>query len=317
MHCKLCDNLNDNRILQIEERMIGLGNEFNYLECGSCGAVQLTEDIPNMSIFYPPSYYSFSRESSLIEYSKYFRAKHVVQGNSFLGKFVNWLYPEKLLFSLNECANFNKEARILDVGCGSGNDTIKILRKLGYNNSLGIDPYLPKEIKLGDNILVKNIPIDDLLKKGEKYDIIMFHHVFEHISTPREMLEVVKKMLNSDGVCIIRIPLADSSAYKIYKEHWVQLDAPRHYFLHTKKSLKLLCNSLGLSIEKIIYDSTAFQFWGSELYNKNIPLNNISEHRNGVLNFFSRKQLRDFDTKANVLNKEETGDQAIFYIKNS
>jgi len=34
------------------------------------------------------------------------------------------------------------------------------------------------------------------------------------------------------GWCVIRIPTVSSFAWEHYREQWVQLDAPRHFFLH-------------------------------------------------------------------------------------
>ena len=67
----------------------------------------------------------------------------------------------------------------------------------------------------------------------------MFHHSFEHLPDPIETLERVYRLMPSGGNCLIRIPLVSSEAWKKYGPHWVQLDAPRHFFLYSIESLKL------------------------------------------------------------------------------
>jgi hypothetical protein len=45
----------------------------------------------------------------------------------------------------------------------------------------------------------------------------------------------------------------------------VQLDCPRHLAIHTSRSMEQAAGLAGLTIAKTVYDSSAFQFWGSEL----------------------------------------------------
>ena len=73
----------------------------------------------------------------------------------------------------------------------------------------------------------------------------------------------ISKILSENGVCIIRIPVKTKYIWNCYSVNWVQIDAPRHFFLHTLKSFELLVEKSGLSIQDVIFDSTEFQFWGS------------------------------------------------------
>src|SRR5256885_2327700 len=69
------------------------------------------------------------------------------------------------------------------------------------------------------------------------WNMVMFNHSFEHLPEPVQVLRRVARLLSPDGVCVIRIPVAGSYAWRRYREDWVQLDAPRHLFLHTTASL--------------------------------------------------------------------------------
>ena len=90
---------------------------------------------------------------------------------------------------------------------------------------------------------------------------------------------------------------------------WVQLDAPRHIFLHTEKSMQILCDQAGLTLSGVIYDSWNLQFYGSELYKRNIPLRANKEKE-----VFSGQQMDEFTTESITLNKKKQGDQACFYL---
>jgi hypothetical protein len=79
--------------------------------------------------------------------------------------------------------------------------------------------------------------------------------------------------------------------------------------------MELLVNKTNLKIDDIIWDSTSFQFWGSEQYLKNIPLRSgLSYADNQNKSIFSPNQIQEFEVKAKELNRNKCGDQAAFFI---
>ncbi len=143
----------------------------------------------------------------------------------------------------------------------------------------------------------------------------MFHHSFEHLPDPIEALEAVHRLLSPGGECMIRIPLVSSEAWKKYGTHWVQLDAPRHFFLFSIESLKVLAEKTKFKIKEIVYDSSEFQFWGSEQYLKDIPLMAENSYgKNPAKSIFTKTQIEDYKKMADKLNRESQGDQAAIYM---
>lgn len=61
-----------------------------------------------------------------------------------------------------------------------------------------------------------------------------------------------------------RLNGVDSHAWNHYREHWFQLDAPRHFYLHSLRSMQILCEKSDLRIDRVVYDSRESQFWASE-----------------------------------------------------
>ena len=143
----------------------------------------------------------------------------------------------------------------------------------------------------------------------------MFHHSFEHLPNPIEALEAVYRLLPPNGECMIRIPLVSSEAWKKYGTHWVQLDAPRHFFLYSVESLKVLAEKTKFQIREIVHDSNESQFWGSEQYLKGILL--LAENsyaRNPAKSIFSKAEIKNYKQMARKLNLESQGDQAVIYM---
>jgi SAM-dependent methyltransferase len=200
-------------------------------------------------------------------------------------------------------------SHILDVGSGSG-ELLHILKRGGFNFLQGIDPYLTKDIFYESGVKVYKKEFQEVDKK---FDFIMFHHSFEHMNNPLDVFKHIFTCLNDNGIALIRIPVADSFSYRKYRENWVNLDPPRHFFLHTEKSIEILASQSGLRLIETFRDANQFQFYGSELYLKNISLE--SYNKGDYPNFFTKNQLRKFRAEAKRLNKINQGDWASFYLQ--
>lgn len=317
MKCKICDNENGNIKYEAKEMMFGFRDKFTYFQCLKCECLQILEIPDNISKYYPNNYYSFSLYSpkglvnKTIDYIKKLRFKAAVLNKNLIGKLIYYYFPNIFLKTLSEI-NITKNTSILDVGSGSG-EIIYNLKNLGIKNILGIDPYIKNDIIYKNKLQIQKKTIHEL---KSKWDFIMLNHVFEHLDDQLETLNSIHRLLKSNGICMIRIPIVSSFAWDKYKEKWVQLDAPRHLFLHSIKSIQLLAEKSNLVIEKIIYDSTNLQFWGSEQYIKDIPLmDNNSYMVNEKKSIFSKKEINDYKIKALKLNNEKMGDQCAFILR--
>jgi len=204
-----------------------------------------------------------------------------------------------------------KDARILDVGCGSG-VFLYSLRELGFKNVLGIDPFITKDIEYKNGLRILKKELSSVIGK---WDLVIFKHSLEHIEDQISSLEAARQLLKRAGLCVISIPIVSSEAWERYGVNWVQLDAPRHYYLHSIKSMKLLAAKAGLELRKTVYDSSSFQFWGSEQYMKDVShCSERSYAMNPEKSMFSKKQILAFEKKAIALNKIGRGDSATFLL---
>ena len=59
MHvCAICGNAEGNRSHAVREMMLGTGEQFEYLECGRCGCLQIADPPGDLARYYPQGYYS-------------------------------------------------------------------------------------------------------------------------------------------------------------------------------------------------------------------------------------------------------------------
>jgi len=326
MICKVCGNNENNKVHKAKEMMFGLNDSFDYLECGGCGCVQIIDIPSDMSKYYPSKYYSLDVEQNKKHSLKKGLANFIFDNihkrlNSFAYKNKGWLNKllyKKFPYEISEAMRSlylikfkNKNARILDVGCGSG-DFLQKLQYLGFKNLTGVDPFLKKDIYYESGVKIFKKYVTDL---DGQYDLVTFHHSFEHIPNPLETLNAVEQLLPKGGLCLIRIPVADSYAFTKYQTNWVEFDAPRHFFLHTLKSIEILAQKAGLVLEDVIHDSTKFQFMGSEQYLKGIPLTSSKSYLQGYKLNFTDNEIKEYEEKSKELNILKKGGRAIFLLK--
>jgi predicted SAM-dependent methyltransferase len=174
----------------------------------------------------------------------------------------------------------------------------------GFKNLTGIDPFIEADITYTWGVKVFK---SDVFNHVGKYDLIMLHHSFEHMDNPYGVLKQLYRLLNPEGEVLIRIPVSDSFAWRKYGVNWSQLDAPRHFFLHTTNSITRLATSCGFVLYRISYDSTEGQFLDGEKYSRNITLH---EHI-----AVESSCIRECKKQAKILNKIKDGDQACFILK--
>jgi len=105
----------------------------------------------------------------------------------------------------------NKEANILDVGCGYGR-YLKSLLQLGYKRCYGID-ISEEQINYARNVLrLNNLEKTDarswLEDKESSFDVILCIDILEHLNTD-DLVDLCQKILNSlkpGGQLIVQVP---------------------------------------------------------------------------------------------------------------
>ena len=314
--CKICSNSLGNKSFQIRDNG-EFHEKFTYFRCSFCGCLQILTIPSKIEKYYSNQYYSFKLNKTLISKNQlenfikkllyiipFHRFRLLKQ---FMYEILNF-FQDSLLKSLIY-TNITKKSKILDVGCGSGS-MLYMLKEFGYHNVLGIDPFISNTIKYNNGLIIKKVEFEQI---SGKWDLIMFHHSLEHMPNQQDVFQKISKLLNNKGICIIRIPTISSYAWRRYGINWIQIDPPRHFFIHSIKSINYLCSTHNLSLKRVIYDSNDFQFWGTEQSLRNIPLHSAHSHLKNKNSIFTHKEIKKFKKQARILNKKSQGDQAIFY----
>lgn len=311
MNCRICDFSQDGAPqIIVKEMMFGKRQNFKYLRCPKCDVLQIAQVPSDLWAFYSDYYTADKKYNHISGARKLFWRIRSYGYTSQLSKiFLSVSYNTILHWSM--IAQLRHNSRILDVGCGNG-DILFEFSKHGFNNLFGIDPNLCDNLPDGGFSFSNT----DLLNYNDSkpFDFIMFNHSFEHIIEQKETLRKAVQILKPGGVIMIRIPVLNQ-AFEIYKENWVQLDAPRHIFLHSFKSMAFICNLINLNIFHSFCDSTEFQFLGSEQFKNDIPTYSERSYKNGIeKSMFTLEQIDHFKDRAKEFNSRMLGDQAAFFL---
>jgi hypothetical protein len=129
-------------------------------------------------------------------------------------------------------------------------------------------------------------------------------------------MAAAKERLSPGGTCLIRVPTVSSAVWQRYRTGWADFDAPRHLFLHSHKSLLLLCESVGLHMVHLTCDSDDFGYWVSELYKRDISLfDEATGQIRDKKSYFSEIELHNFDAAAAHDNAKLTGGRLTAYFE--
>jgi len=185
---------------------------------------------------------------------------------------------------------------------------LKWLADLGFRDLTCIDPYYDARGQVrGIRFLprfLRDVP--------ERFDLIMYHHCLEHVPDLNAELGAIRERLTDTGRALVRLPLLPNDAFDRYGASWIQLDAPRHLHVPSRQGLHAAAKRNGLRVISEGDDSTSFQWWGSELYSRDIPLSDVSQLP--PRQFFSLAELKRFARLADECNRRGCGDQGWFIL---
>jgi len=238
--CRVCFASGEFQTWLAIEMFFGTKDKFKYFECPVCETLQIEEFPDNIEKYYAHDYYSYQ-------------------------------VPQIKPVRYGAAADTRM---ILDVGCGAGT-WLCYLASEGCTNLYGCDPFIEKNLTYANGVKIKKCTIHEI---GGSYDVIHLFHSFEHMPDPREAFKSFDRLLKrgrgdqkEDPKIEIAIPVFPNAAFDVYGPYWYQMDPPRHYFLHSVKSMKMLAEENGFNVSSVQYIGSGKQFYVSRMYQLGVP----------------------------------------------
>jgi SAM-dependent methyltransferase len=309
--CLACGGDPTAQPIESREMLLGLREPFTYNRCTDCASLWLSQPPHDLSPYYAKPYYSpghrgqhdgplrRQRAALLLRMPPglVWRLAAIRRG---IPGFIPWLAGLGL----------DLHSKIGDVGAGTGR-LLQVMHAYGFTDLWGFDPFLDEE---SDSPGIK-LRRTDAFGIREQFELLMFNHSLEHAPNPVQVLTATRERLAPGGHAIVRIPLALTHAERTYGADWVALDPPRHLFVPTVRGMQSIAEQAGLSIMRVVYDSHAIQFWGSEQYRRDIPLRDDRSVAQGSYAIFTRDQVAKYERLARKLNARHDGDTAGFVMR--
>ncbi|MFZ4801231.1 MAG: class I SAM-dependent methyltransferase [Chlorobium sp.] len=140
------------------------------------------------------------------------------------------------------------ELTILEIGASTG-ELLNVFRRKGVpaKNLYGVEPHAPSAryaMEHGQLHLSPSLPESYPVK----FDRIVLWHTLEHLHALHETLDAVARLLKPDGRLVITLPNLSCRGARLYCEHWVAWDAPRHLYHFLPDTLSMLLEMHGLTI---------------------------------------------------------------------
>lgn len=316
--CRICGSVGPHKTIWVREMMFGTREHFEYYFCEACETLQIVNLLEGDELqrHYATDYYSYKPGGARLSrwlITQQDRKKLGV-GGGFAGALLTRRLPDGILRALlgGDVAGIlaqlqlKSDARILDVGCGGG-ALLDRLARVGFTNLLGTDPFITADRETPQGVRLKKGHLSEVT--GE-FDLIMFNHSLEHVPNPIAALKTASEKLAADGICLARTPTTSSEAWKTYLADWVQIDAPRHFVVPSRRAMALAAEKAGLVVEQTFDDSNLGQFMGSEAYRRGVAVTDTK-----ILRLFSPKQIWEWEKSADRLNRLGRGDQAGFVMR--
>jgi SAM-dependent methyltransferase len=142
-------------------------------------------------------------------------------------------------------ANLPPNAKILEIGCGTGHN-LAMLSGFGHVDGLELDDEAAalSEKRLGRGIL--RSPLPELDGVTDDYDLIGAFDVIEHIDDDRAALDAIATKLKPGGKFIMTVPA--------HPWMWTAHDVANHHKRrYSKRSLRALIQGSPLKLDRIGY----------------------------------------------------------------
>lgn len=209
---------------------------FDVVECGACGTLYLSPppSREELARAYPAGYWwSAGNEGGL--------------ARKLEGLYRRAVLRDHLAFVTRAVGP--PPARILDVGCGSG-DLLAALGRRGYSCT-GMDCSLPAlAAASGQKIAALLGDYRAAPLRSESFGAVGMFHFLEHIPDPACALRFAHQVLRPSGRLIVQVPNAASWQMAALGARWSGLDVPRHLVNFRGSDLERLVEQSGFRITR-------------------------------------------------------------------
>ena len=238
VNCDLCGANDTELVLEERDRLHHLDGAFRLVRCRQCGLVYLNPrpTIEEMARYYPSDYHPYS---SLNDHpSVLVRLDHRYGVNKRCRAVI--------------ARSKVKGGRVLDIGCSTGG-FLDAMRQRGewepYGVEINAEAANHARERLGLNVFAG--ALTDAHYPDSFFDIVTLWNVLEHLHQPQAALIEIARIIRPGGLLTISLPNPDCIEARIFGRYWAGLDAPRHLYIFSRRTLERVLASTGFEMEEV------------------------------------------------------------------
>ena len=204
--------------------------EFEYWRCHECGLIRLANVPADLGAYYPDSYYAIPTPEAMERAC-----------STDLSK-------------LETVRKFVRAGRVLEIGPAYGTFALQALRAGFSVDAIEMDERCCRYLReIGISAVQSGTPAVSMRSLG-MYDIVALWHVIEHLLDPWAVHEVAARHCVRGGVIVLAAPNPEAWQFRLMKEAWPHVDAPRHLYLLPRAVLTRFMAGFGFAL---VQDTTA------------------------------------------------------------
>ncbi|MCS6284995.1 MAG: class I SAM-dependent methyltransferase [Nitrospira sp.] len=274
--CLLCGAHGETLFQGLHDRLYSVEGEFGFARCAACGLVwqsprPVLADIPKC---YPADYEPHEgategdevvrpaagmrdaiRGMILSEVFGYTRFKRPEWWAPVTGRALG-LVPtlqDRARYGRDElCPPFIDGGTLLDVGCGAGG-YLSAMQALGWK-VLGVD-LSPQAARIAHESYGVQVKVGTLETAGvpdRSMTMVTMVHAIEHVPDPISQLRQCHRVLQTGGRLVLTTPNYSGLMSRLFADHWMALDPPRHLWLFTPDTLRACVERSGFRVERVL-----------------------------------------------------------------
>ena len=267
-HCMLCGS--DGHILyaRLRDRLFSAPGEWNLNECtnSACRLIWLDpmpieEDIGKAY----HTYYTHERRSipvleRLLAWILYGSLGLLGERRRSDGAYLEGITP----------------GRILEIGFGDGSRMERLVASGWQVEGQEVDAVSVANARTR-GLNVHEGSLKSCRLAAATYDAIIGSHVIEHVHDPEGMLRECYRLLTPGGILVLYTPNSESYGHRVFAEHWLGLDPPRHLHIFAGDTMAALIQNAGFREYRI---RTSHAKTGTTL-RASIDIQNSGQHTMG------------------------------------
>ncbi len=265
--------------------------------CKNCGLIMSNPRLDDRSnaLFYDNEYHYIYRAETKPSYEKFAERKA----------------HARLIIDFVRNHSHLTEGRVLEIGCADGGN-VAAFSDAGYD-AFGIDlSHTYTDFGISHGLHLYCCSSSEVAAKGDKYDLIILHHVLEHFTDLKTELGCIAEMLDPDGLLFIAVPGVKNLTFKAYGTDFLRMLQNAHVYNFTRDTLCQVMKKYGF--EALFCNESIYGLFrkGNREHSFNNLYPDIREYLNSVESANGNNGILLIKRMVEILSKYKT-DEVLVY----